>query len=329
MQGARSSPDERNDAPACLTLAVVLVLGACSSCEASRAGERASEGTLEPARSRRNPDAPQTTPIPDVSAIEALGLTSGLSKDDCSMRATRLDPRYLPSEGRYTIPLVFHLLGRASDLSEVALVRQVQAVNRDFSGGTRGATDTGIEFELVRMLRYAGCQPTDDASLAPLLLPGDSYANIVVYDSGETGAVDMLPAQHDGAYVGSSLDFVHLDLEALGPSGMSNRPGNLGRTLSHELGHFLGLLHPFHDGCSSGDWPQCFHDGDLLCDTPPQPHPSTAGHCASTPACAQSGENSGNLMDLSSDTCRSTFTPQQAQRMRCTLLHYRAKLMRR
>ena len=264
-----------------------------------------------------------------MSSVEALGLSSGLSKDDCSMRATRLDPSYSPSQGRYTVPLAFHLLGRASDLSEVALIHQVQAVNRDFSGQTRGATDTGIEFELIQIVTYPSCQPTDDASLARLLLSGDQYANVVVYDSGEIGAVDMLPAQHDGAYVGSSLDFVHLDLDALGPSGRSNRPRNLGRTLSHELGHFLGLLHPFHGGCYSGDWPQCFYNGDLLCDTPPQPHPSTAGHCTSTPACAQRGENLGNLMDLSSDSCRWTFTPQQAQRMRCTLLHYRTQLVMR
>jgi hypothetical protein len=34
---------------------------------------------------------------------------------------------------------------------------------------------------------------------------------------------------------------------------------------THELGHYLGLHHTFHQGCLNAD---CLTDGDLVCDTP-------------------------------------------------------------
>ena len=41
-------------------------------------------------------------------------------------------------------------------------------------------------------------------------------------------------------------------------------PYDLGRTATHEVGHYLGLHHTFEGGCASGN---CNSGGDTICDT--------------------------------------------------------------
>ncbi|KYK58106.1 hypothetical protein DCS_05119 [Drechmeria coniospora] len=61
------------------------------------------------------------------------------------------------------------------------------------------------------------------------------------------------------------------------PRGRDNRNRiRFGRTLTHETGHWLGLLHPFHAQ-------QCGVDGDYVDDTPPQAHPSR--ECGQSSSC--------------------------------------------
>jgi len=88
-------------------------------------------------------------------------------------------------------------------------------------------------------------------------------------------------------------------------------PFNKGRTLTHELGHFLNLNHTFQ----SCDGANCTNTGDRVCDTP----------SANTPAydCPAIGTVSGcvdtqltmNYMDYTNDACMYMFTAGQATRM--------------
>ena len=57
-------------------------------------------------------------------------------------------------------------------------------------------------------------------------------------------------------------------------------PGHydMGGTLAHEMGHYLGLLHTFTtDGgeCEHEEEPDCFYNGDLICDTAPEAEPNS------------------------------------------------------
>jgi hypothetical protein len=88
-------------------------------------------------------------------------------------------------------------------------------------------------------------------------------------------------------------------------------PYNKGRTLTHELGHFLNLYHTFQ----SCDGANCATSGDRVCDTP--------SANAAAYGCPAVGSVSGcvdtqltmNYMDYTDDACMYMFTAGQATRM--------------
>lgn len=94
---------------------------------------------------------------------------------------------------------------------------------------------------------------------------------------------------------------------------LARGPYNLGRTLTHEMGHFFGLLHPF-DGYS------CSIDGDFCPDTPPTNTENfrcnlNARYCPADPRPTMVQ----NYMDFTDDACMNLFTQCQVQRMRRVL----------
>jgi hypothetical protein len=89
-------------------------------------------------------------------------------------------------------------------------------------------------------------------------------------------------------------------------------PYNLGRTLTHELGHFFNLRHTF-DGC---DGTNCLTSGDRVCDTPEANDPEYNCLAAGTRASGCGGTQlTMNYMDYVQDRCMYMFTAGQATRM--------------
>ncbi|KAL6784505.1 hypothetical protein ACKKBF_B02070 [Auxenochlorella protothecoides x Auxenochlorella symbiontica] len=95
--------------------------------------------------------------------------------------------------------------------------------------------------------------------------------------------------------------------------------------LIHQVGHLLGLPHPFPEVAT------CKRDGDCIADTPLQhaantgcPDPSTSDMnlCPGTDGAVPIY----NFMDLTDDACRRTFTPLQTLRMRSMATAYRPLL---
>jgi pregnancy-associated plasma protein-A/type IX secretion system substrate protein len=87
-------------------------------------------------------------------------------------------------------------------------------------------------------------------------------------------------------------------------------PYHLGRTATHEIGHFLDLRHPWAD-CDS-------LDPDFVADTPRQEDPYFG--CPSYPqySCGSS-DMFMNFMNYSDDACMAMFTIGQKERMLATL----------
>ncbi|KAF2641940.1 metalloprotease [Massarina eburnea CBS 473.64] len=97
-------------------------------------------------------------------------------------------------------------------------------------------------------------------------------------------------------------------------------PYNLGHTLTHESGHWFGLVHTFGDG---NDGQGC-SIGDFISDTPDEA--SAAYYCETgRDTCPTAGlDPIWNYMDYSDDDCFTGFTDGQGTRMHSQWESYRA-----
>ena len=114
------------------------------------------------------------------------------------------------------------------------------------------------------------------------------------------------PAQTDGLVV----RFNRLGSVTKAPwaTVLNNARFDRGRTLTHEVGHFLGLLHTFEGGCLGGD---------ACDDTPPQDFGTS--RCPTTQQSCGRPSMIQNYMDFTDDLCMGLFTTCQVQRMRTVL----------
>lgn len=91
-------------------------------------------------------------------------------------------------------------------------------------------------------------------------------------------------------------------------------PFNLGRTVTHELGHFFNLDHTFGGSCNPAG-ASCTTQGDMICDTPRVASESYGCPAAgSVNACASLKSLTMNYMDYVDDPCMYMFTQGQATR---------------
>lgn len=259
------------------------------------------------------------------------------------------------SGAKKIIPVVFHVIHMYGEenISKAQILDQLRVINEDFSrtnpdkGNTRSifaadAADCEIEFRLATKDPQGNCTDGITRTYSTLtvetrnevknLIKWDNtkYLNIWVVKSIRPLTEDQTGTTLGFAYLPWSLpntqDGIVVRADYVGTIGTSSAAKG-GRTLTHEIGHYLGLSHPFDNGCGSTN---CSTSGDRICDTPPVADPSF-GCDKNRNSCSNDSPNEldmvENYMDYADGSCQNMFTWGQKAVMDFVMANQRATLV--
>lgn len=237
-----------------------------------------------------------------------------------------------------TVKVVVNVVYKTDEqnVSDTQIKSQITVLNRDFSAKNpdkskvpavwKGlVTDSKIRFKLFKVTRTKtsvasfqandGVKRASSGGVAPL--DPKKYLNLWVCPLGG-GLLGY--AQFPGGPV--NTDGVVINYQAFGTKGTAKAPFNLGRTATHEVGHYFNLRHIW------GDTEDC-SGSDMVADTPNCAGPNFGKPPFPTITCnnGPNGDMFVNYMDYVDDITMFMFTAQQVARMRTTLEGPRSGLM--
>ena len=149
---------------------------------------------------------------------------------------------------------------------------------------------------------------------------GTTTFTIEPFDDGNDGGGGVQGFAFIGP-TGDVRDGITVLYNAFGTVGTLKPGREKNRTLTHEMGHYLTLLHPFWNTSSCSAEGDCAVIGDEICDTP-----TTLENGSCTEA-ACPGALLENYMDYAPTSCRNMFTAGQRDRMRTCLSTVRSGLL--
>jgi len=248
----------------------------------------------------------------------------------------------------FHVPVVFHIVYNRSEenIPDSRVLEQLLRLNEDFAGEnpdrsllpeqfkhlagnsriqfclatadptgaiSPGITRTSTDLDLIGLRQTGGRRNVFYTDLGGKnSWDSKKYLNIYIADLGTIGGFAAMPF----TATFPEEDAVVLNFRYVG----ANDDGNfsLGRICTHEVGHFLGLFHPWglEEGCEMDDRVQ---------DTPRQFGPYF--DCPNDPqfSCG-SPDLYMNFMGFVNDACMHLFTKGQINRMQATLIAARPEL---
>ncbi len=230
------------------------------------------------------------------------------------------------------IPVVFHVLYHTIDenISGERIAAQLKALNRDFrkknpdtlntplsflthavdmeiefylaNSDPLGRSTTGIERKYTPVKYwYSDDKMKFNSSYGSNAWDPKSYLNIWVCKLDDVLGYSTMPG-YNLSKEGIVLSYIEIN-------GIGFMQNNIGRTLVHEVGHWLNLKHI---------WGDSFCGDDNVDDTPKQSTytPGCPTGIRRTCGNTQFGDMYMNYMDFTDDVCMNLFTKGQKQRAR-------------
>ncbi|KIM46979.1 hypothetical protein M413DRAFT_63436 [Hebeloma cylindrosporum] len=226
-----------------------------------------------------------------------------------------------PSSNSTTIQTHFHIIAANETeeggwIPEPQLTEQLRVINDDFNSTGISFNRTSVERVINEEWFSNGGPETkvQDEMKQHLRKGGASDLNVYFVDFAGDWEGLLGYSTFPITYNNNSIDDGVVILYSTVPGGTTSH-FNLGRSLTHEVGHWLGLYHTFQNGCDN--------PGDYVSDTPDQATPTT-GCPSSRDTCSSEGVDPiHNFMDYSDDSCMNNFTPTQAVRIKSQIITYR------
>ncbi len=253
-----------------------------------------------------------------------------------------------------TIPVVFHVLYKTSiqNISDAQINSQLAILNSDFRKlNTDFSTVVPAAFQsLGADTEILFCKATrTPAGVASTGIERKSVASSFVFENSyytTAGLTAWDPTKYLNIWIGrfnnsQLLGFAYLPSAAglaydglcigdqfFGNVGTATAPFNKGRTATHEIGHYFGLLHPWGDDNAACGTTA---NSDGVADTPEtdSPYSGCPTYPTNTNACTitATGSMFMNYMDYVNDACMAFFTTGQKTIMRNTLNGPRISLL--
>lgn len=257
---------------------------------------------------------------PQLKQIEQA-ITKKIKKQDFQTKR--------PSGDKVIVPVVFHIMydDAESNVSKKRVLETLETMNRDFQKRNEDTTNVrsvfsdriaglNIEFRLAQVNPDGNC--TNGINRVQTNLTnnaGENVKRLVQWDPDSYLNIwSVANISRGGAgQVSAYANFPWMDKDTDGIVVLSSNLESDDRTMTHEVGHYLGLFHPFQGGCTA--------QNDRIDDTPPVEQRNGIQRCSNMNTCDFTNNAAGkdfpdmetNYMDYT--TCGSAFTEGQKTRM--------------